>query len=189
MSIDGWRGGVILARLARSAAGEGDARRARELARMALSRLAQGTQWAGRVRLLVAETFALLGDTEKTLKLARDIPGTERAEGAHATAVIALAHAATRDYAGALAGLDALANDGDYLAAWWRAMGFLWLAELPEVVGSNREDFLAGAIDAADAVPGWKRAALLGRRASSAGALGRPAMARPALGRAGAAVK
>ncbi|RMF75343.1 MAG: hypothetical protein D6738_03940 [Acidobacteria bacterium] len=181
--ISGWRKGVVFARLARATAERGDAEAARRLAREALRVANESPRWAGRIRLLAAETFAVLGDVPRVEKIVRPIAAADRQAGGQAVAVLALARAAAGESARALANLDGLAGDPDYLTAWWRASGYLWLADRGEVEPQQRDALFDRAIDAAAAIAGWKQVSMFALVAESAANRGRDEVALRALER------
>jgi tetratricopeptide (TPR) repeat protein len=181
--VDGWRKGVCQAKVAQAMAAAGRAEEARALLGKAQStrRLAQGWRRT-RIAAHVAEARAALGATDQAAALAGQIVRADSMYGGRSAATVARARAAEGDVDGAFEILDGVPDDKkDINVTWWRAVGYLELADMGTLSRDARLRALASATEAARAVAGWKRADVYQKIARAYAELGETAKARAAM--------
>jgi hypothetical protein len=126
-----------------------------------------------RIASHIAAAYAALGDNDKAKTLAVAV-ATEDVQqyGAMSTATIASGLAAKGEFAGASTELDRLKDGKDLDDAWWRTAGYLDVSRQKSLTREQRTKAVQSAREAAENIPGWKKAEALESIADEARKLG-----------------
>jgi tetratricopeptide (TPR) repeat protein len=184
--IEGWRRGTAYADLATALAKAGRTEDAKRSLAKAESVRTTIEGWQNlRIASHIAAAYAALGDNDKAKQLAVAV-ATEDVQqyGAMSTATIASGFAAKGEFAGASSELDRLKDGKDLDDAWWRTAGYLDVARQKSLTKEQRVEAVRAARDAAQNIPGWKKAEALESIADEARKLGRTREAAADLGAA-----
>ena len=172
--VEGWRRGTAYADLATALAKAGRTDEARRILAKAEQVRTSIEGWQNlRIASHIAAAYAALGDTDKSKALAVAV-ATEDVQqyGAMSTATIASGLAVKGEFAGASGELDRLKDGKDLDDAWWRTAGYLDVARQKSLTREQRTKAVQAARDAAQNIPGWKKAEALESIADEARKLG-----------------
>ncbi len=180
--VDGWRRGVVYAETAILLARAGRVDEARVVLAKAEAYRQTVTGWQNpRIASHIGAGYAVLGDLAAADRMSALLAPTDRQYLGRPVSIAASALASAGDFDGAMARLDALAPEKDEDIAWWRARGYVDVAQAPKLSAEQRLKALRAAQAAAAAIPGWRRMEALLAVAKEYAAIGRPIDARPVL--------
>jgi tetratricopeptide (TPR) repeat protein len=161
--IDGWRRGMAYSLIAVELARRGDEARARQLIGKAESVRGEAEGWGGpRISSYVSQALAYLGELPRSVELSRSVAEADAQQyTGQSAATIALAHAVRGEFDVAMATLDGLDGHADIYLSWWAVAGRVDIAKLESLSREQRLQAMSVAMNAAQQVPGWKRAEAL----------------------------
>jgi len=181
--VEGWRRGTALADLATALAKAGRADEAKRILATAEAFRPTIEGWQNlRIASHIAAAYAALGENDKAKTLAVAV-ATEDAQqyGGMSTATIAAGLAAKGQFDGATVELDRLKDAKDLDDAWWRTAGYVDMSRQKSLSHDQRVKAVASAREAADGIPGWKKAEALESIADEYRKLGLPQEAKAAV--------
>ena len=184
--VEGWRRGTAYADLATALAKSGRVDDAKRMIAKAESFRPTIDGWQNlRIASHIAAAYAALGDNDKAKALAVAV-ATEDVQqySAMSTATIASGLAAKGEYAGASVELDRLRDRKDLEDAWWRTAGYVDMSRQPSLTREERIKAISAARQAAEGIPGWKKAEALESIADEFRKLGMTDAAKEAVGQA-----
>jgi tetratricopeptide (TPR) repeat protein len=184
--VEGWRRGTAYADLATALAKAGRVDDAKRMIAKAESFRPTIDGWQNlRIASHIAAAYAALGDNDKAKELAVAV-ATEDVQqySAMSSATIASGLAAKGEYVGAAVELDRLKDRKDLDDAWWRTVGYVEMSRQPSLRRDERVKAIAAGRQAAEGIPGWKKAEALESIADEFRKLGMTAEAKEAVGQA-----
>ncbi len=188
--VEGWRRGTAYADLATALAKAGRVDDATRMVATAEAFRPTIDGWQNlRIASHIAAAYAALGDNDRAKALAVAV-ATEDVQqySAMSAATIASGFASKGEYAGAAAELDRLKDRKDLDDAWWRTAGYVDMSRQPSLTRDERVKAITAARQAAEGIPGWKKAEALESIADEFRKLDMPAAAKEAVGQAEAIV-
>jgi tetratricopeptide (TPR) repeat protein len=184
--IEGWRRGTAYADLATALAKAGRVDDAKRMIAKAETFRPTIEGWQNlRIASHIAAAYAALGDDEKAKTLAIAV-ATEDAQqyGSMSRATIASGLAAKGQFDGAAGELDRLKDGKDLDDAWWRTVGYVDMSRQKSLSREERVKAIQSAREAAEGIPGWRKAEALESIADEFRKLGMMQEAREAVGAA-----
>jgi len=172
--VEGWRRGTAYADLATALARVGRSDAAREVLAKAEAFRPTIDGWQNlRIAAHIATAYTALGETEKAKTLAIAVASEDVQQyGGRSTATIASGLASKGEFTEAAGELDRLEDVKDLDDAWWRTVGYVEMSRQKSLTRDQRVKAISVAREAADAIPGWKKAEALESIADQQRALG-----------------
>jgi tetratricopeptide (TPR) repeat protein len=161
--IEGWRRGTAYADLATAFAKAGRTDDAKRMIAKAEAFRPSVDGWPNlRIASRIAAAYAALGEGEKAQTLAVAVATEDAIQyGSMSTATIASGLAAKGKFDGAAAELDRLKDGKDMDDAWWRTVGYVDMSRQKSLSREQRVKAIRAAREAADGIPGWRKAEAL----------------------------
>lgn len=174
--VEGWRRGTAYADLATALAKAGRVEDAKRMIAKAEAFRPTIEGWQNvRIASHVAAAYAALGEKDKAKTLAVAVATEDLQQyGGMSTATVASGMAAQGEFEGASAELDRLKEGKDLDDAWWRTVGYVDMSRQKSLTRDQRVKAINLARDAADGIPGWRKAEALESVADEFRKLGMP---------------
>ena len=181
--IEGWRRGTAYADLATALAKAGRVDDAKRMIAKAEAFRPTVEGWQNvRIASHVAAAYAALGEKDKAKTLAVAVATEDLQQyGGMSTATVASGMAAQGEFDGAAAELDRLKEGKDLDDAWWRTVGYVDMARQKSLTREQRVKSISAARQAAEDIPGWRKAEALESIADEFRKLGLPKEAKAAV--------
>jgi tetratricopeptide (TPR) repeat protein len=181
--VEGWRRGTAYADLATALAKAGRVDDARRMIAKAEAFRPTIEGWQNlRIASHIAAAYAALGENDKAKTLAVAVATEDTQQyGGMSTATVASGLASKGEFDGAAAELDRLKEGKDLDDAWWRTVGYVDMSRQKALTRDQRVKAITSARQAADGIPGWRRAEALESIADEFRKLGMPKQAKEAV--------
>ncbi len=184
--VEGWRRGTAYADLATALAKAGRVDEAKRVIAKAEAFRPTIDGWQNlRIASHIAAAYAALGEKDKAKTLAVAVATEDLQQyGGMSTATVAAGMAAQGEFDGASAELDRLKEGKDLDDAWWRTVGYVDMSRQKSLARDQRVTAINAARQAAEGIPGWRKAEALESIADEFRKLGMPKEAKEAVGSA-----
>lgn len=181
--VEGWRRGTAYADLATALAKAGRVDDAKRVIAKAEAFRPTVEGWPNlRIASHLASAYAALGEKDKAKTLAVAVATEDLQQyGGKSTATVASGMAARGEFDGASAELDRLKEGKDLDDAWWRTAGYVDMAREKSLTREQRVKAINEARQAAEGIPGWRKAEALESIADEFRKLGMPKEAKEAV--------
>ena len=183
VNVEGWRRGTTYADLATALAKAGRIDDAKRVIAKAEAFRPSIDGWQNlRIASHIAVAYAALGEKDKAKTLALAVATEDLQQyGSMSIATVASGMAAKGEFDGASAELDRLKEGKDLDDAWWRTVGYVDMSRQKSLTREQRVKAINAGRQAAEGIPGWRKAEALESIADEFRKLGMPKEAKDAV--------